>query len=219
VAARLALQLGALEREELHVLLLNTRNVVIDQVRVYQGNVGLCVVRVGELFAEAVRRQAPAVLLVHNHPSGDPTPSPDDLHLTAEAIAAGRLLDISVLDHIVIGGGTFVSLRERGVSFERPEPGVAGDQQGDLYSTWNTGASSATSLRPRRRPAATGWPSSGSATKVAREFTSSEGTEAVEAFRTGMAPLPLHAWTPAAPRAVRRRAREVPGCGLRLPGV
>jgi DNA repair protein RadC len=60
------------------------------------------------------------VILVHNHPSGDPTPSPDDLHLTAEALAAGRLLDIALLDHLVIGHDAFVSLRDRGVAFDRP---------------------------------------------------------------------------------------------------
>lgn len=120
VADRLTLQLGTLEREELHVLLLNAKNVVIGQERVYQGNVSASLVRVGELFSDAVRVNAAGVVLVHNHPSGDPTPSPDDLHLTAEAIAAGRLLDIPVLDHLVIGGGSFVSLRERGVVFDRP---------------------------------------------------------------------------------------------------
>jgi len=119
VADRLAVQLGALEREELHVLLLNTRNVVVDQVRVYQGNVSASLVRVAELFTEAVRRQARAVLLVHNHPSGDPTPSPDDLHLTAEATAAGKLLDIAVLDHVIIAGGRFASLRDVGLISEK----------------------------------------------------------------------------------------------------
>src|SRR5439155_25416203 len=66
-----------------------------------------------------MRRNANGLILVHNHPSGDPTPSPDDLHLTAEAIAAGRLLDIAVLDHLVIGAGTYVSLRDRGVAFDQ----------------------------------------------------------------------------------------------------
>ena len=119
VADRLTLQLGTLEREELHVLLLDAKNVVIDQERVYQGNVSASVVRVGELFTAAVRRQARAILIVHNHPSGDPSPSPDDLHLTAEAIAAGRLLDVDVLDHVIVGGGAWVSLRDRGVTFDR----------------------------------------------------------------------------------------------------
>jgi DNA repair protein RadC len=114
VAERLILQMGRLEREELRVVLLNTKNVVLRVATVYQGNV-----RVGELYRDAVRLNASGVLLVHNHPSGDPTPSPDDLHLTAEALAAGRLLDIELLDHLVIGHDAFVSLRERAVAFGR----------------------------------------------------------------------------------------------------
>ena len=94
VADRLLLQMGRLEREELRVVLLNTKNVVLRVATVYQGNVSSSLVRVGELFRDAVRLNASGLILVHNHPSGDPTPSPDDLHLTAEALAAGRLLDI-----------------------------------------------------------------------------------------------------------------------------
>ena len=122
VADRLILQLGGLEREELHVLLLNAKNVVVGQERVYVGNVSASLVRVAELFTEAVRRGAPRGLLVHNHPSGDPTPSPDDLHLTAMAIAAGRLLDIEVLDHLVVGHTRFLSLRDRGIAFDASVP-------------------------------------------------------------------------------------------------
>ena len=118
IGERLVIQLGSLPREELHVLLLNTRNRVVAQERLYQGNVSSAQVRVGELFREAVHRHVSRIVLVHNHPSGDPTPSPDDLALTAEAIAAGRLLDIAVLDHIVIGGDGYISLRDRGVSFD-----------------------------------------------------------------------------------------------------
>ena len=77
-------------------------------------------VRVGELFRDAVRLNATGVILVHNHPSGDPTPSPDDLHLTAEAVAAGRTLDIQLLDHLVIGHDAYLSLRDRGIAFDRP---------------------------------------------------------------------------------------------------
>jgi DNA repair protein RadC len=119
VADRLMLQMGRLEREELRVVLLNTKNVVLRVATVYQGNVSSSLVRVGELFRDAVRLNASGVILVHNHPSGDPTPSPDDLHLTAEALAAGRLLDIDLLDHLVVGHDAFVSLRDRGVSFDR----------------------------------------------------------------------------------------------------
>ncbi len=120
VADRLVVEMGRLEREELRVLSLNAKNAVLRVSSCYVGNVSASLVRVGELFRDAVRLDASGVILVHNHPSGDPTPSPDDLHLTAEAIAAGRLLDIDVLDHVVIGHDAWASLRDRGVSFDRP---------------------------------------------------------------------------------------------------
>jgi DNA repair protein RadC len=122
VAERLVLQMGRLEREELRVVLLNTKNVVLRVATVYQGNVSASLVRVGELFRDAVRLDATGLILVHNHPSGDPTPSPDDLHLTAETLAAGRLLDVQLLDHLVIGHDAYVSLRDRGIAFDRAGP-------------------------------------------------------------------------------------------------
>jgi DNA repair protein RadC len=115
----LGVDMASLEREELRVVLLNAKNLVLRVVTVYAGNVSASLVRVGELFRDAVRHDVSGLVLVHNHPSGDPTPSPDDLHLTAEAIAAGRLLDIDVLDHVVISSGGFVSLRDRGIRFDR----------------------------------------------------------------------------------------------------
>jgi DNA repair protein RadC len=123
VYEHLGLDMAALEREELRVILLNTKNLVLRVVTVYSGNVSSSLVRVGELFREAVRDNITGVILVHNHPSGDATPSPDDLHLTAEALAAGRLLDIDVMDHIVIAASGFTSLRDRGVAFDRPGGG------------------------------------------------------------------------------------------------
>jgi len=122
VAERLMPLMGHLEREELRVVLLNTKNAVLKVVTVYQGNVSSSLVRVGELFRDAVRLSAAGAILVHNHPSGDPTPSPDDLHLTAEVLAAGRLLDIELLDHLVIGHDAYVSLRDRGIAFDRAPP-------------------------------------------------------------------------------------------------
>lgn len=128
IADRLILQMGRLEREELRVVILDTKNHVLRVQTVYQGNVSSSLVRVGELYRDAVRLNAASVILVHNHPSGDPTPSPDDLHLTAEALAAGRLLDIGLLDHLVIGHDAYVSLRDRGVAFDRPSrPRAAAD--------------------------------------------------------------------------------------------
>jgi DNA repair protein RadC len=126
VAERLIPLMGHLEREELRVVILTAKNTVLKVVTVYQGNVSASLVRVGELFRDAVRLNAAGAILVHNHPSGDPTPSPDDLHLTAEALAAGRLLDIELLDHVVIGHDAWVSLRDRGVAFDRAGAGLRG---------------------------------------------------------------------------------------------
>jgi DNA repair protein RadC len=119
VADRLLPEMARLEREELRVLLLNAKNGVLRQSTVYVGNVSAALVRVAELFRDAVRAHAAGLIVVHNHPSGDPEPSPDDLHLTAEAIAAGRLLDIPLLDHVILAADGFVSLRDRGVAFDK----------------------------------------------------------------------------------------------------
>ncbi len=119
LADRLLPEMACLEREELRVVLLNAKNVVQRQHTIYVGNVSAALVRVAELFRDAVRSHAVGIIVVHNHPSGDPDPSPDDLHLTAEAIAAGRLLDIAVLDHVILAGDSYVSLRDRGVAFDR----------------------------------------------------------------------------------------------------
>jgi DNA repair protein RadC len=121
VADRLTLEMGSLEREELRVLLLNAKNAVLRQATVYQGNVSAALVRVAELFRDAVRSHAAGIIVVHNHPSGDPEPSPDDLHLTAEVIAAGRLLDIPLLDHVIVAADAYVSLRDRGFAFGSPD--------------------------------------------------------------------------------------------------
>lgn len=109
------------ESEALMVIVLDTKNHVIGTETVYTGNVSGSLVRVGELFRAAVRLNATAIIVVHNHPSGDPTPSPDDLHLTATVLAAGRLLDIDLLDHVIVAAGSeaYVSLRDRGVAFDR----------------------------------------------------------------------------------------------------
>ncbi len=116
VGERLLPAMRHLEREELVVLLLNTKNVVTARRTVYAGNLAGSSVRVGEVYRDAVRRQAAAVVVVHNHPSGDPTPSADDLRITAELAEAGRLLDIELLDHVVIGGEGWVSLRSLGAT-------------------------------------------------------------------------------------------------------
>ena len=116
-AALVQFSMSVLEQEELHVILLDTRNRVLHIEPVYRGLVNTSPVRVGELFRSAVRRNATALVVVHNHPSGDPTPSPDDVAVTRAIVGAGKLLDIEVLDHLVIGRGSFISLKERGLGF------------------------------------------------------------------------------------------------------
>lgn len=111
--------MGLLDQEHLRVLLLNTKNQVLAMPEVYKGNVNSTLVRAGELFREAVREGCPALIVVHNHPSGDPTPSRDDVEMTRQMVEAGQLLGIDVLDHIVIGRQSYVSLRERGLGFPK----------------------------------------------------------------------------------------------------
>lgn len=113
-------EMSALEREELWVLMLDTKNVVTARRSVYRGNLAGSSVRVGEVYRDAVRICAAAVVVVHNHPSGDPTPSGEDLRITAELADAGRLLDIELLDHLIIGRGRWTSLRAAGALGQGP---------------------------------------------------------------------------------------------------
>ena len=106
-----------LEQESLQVMMLNTRNYVLGIHEVYKGSLNAAMVRVAEVFREAIRRNSAALIVAHNHPSGDPSPSPEDVTLTREVIDAGKLLDIEVIDHLIIGHGRFVSLKERGLAF------------------------------------------------------------------------------------------------------
>lgn len=110
-------EMSGLDQEQLWVLLLDTRNNVLSRDEVYKGSLNSSTVRVGELFKKAVRLNAASVILIHNHPSGDPSPSPEDIALTREAINAGRLLGVEVLDHIIIGGRGFASLKQRRLAF------------------------------------------------------------------------------------------------------
>ncbi len=116
-AALIQYEMSAFEQEHLRVMHLNTRNRVLGMEDVYRGSLNSSQVRVGEIFKSAIRRNASAVIVAHNHPSGDPTPSPDDVAITRAFVQAGKLLDIDVLDHLVIGQGRFVSMKERGLGF------------------------------------------------------------------------------------------------------
>ncbi len=111
-------EMSLLEQEHLRVVLLDTRNQVLAIPTIYIGSLNTSVVRIGELFRPAIRRNAAAIIVVHNHPSGDPSPSPEDVRVTREIHKAGKLLNIELLDHIVIGHQRFVSLKERGLGFD-----------------------------------------------------------------------------------------------------
>ena len=111
-------EMSLLDQEHLRVLLLNTKNQVLKTVEVYVGNVNSSIVRPSEVFRPAVRDNAPSIIIAHNHPSGDPTPSPEDVAITRELVSAGKLLGIDLLDHLVIGsGGRYVSLNEKKLGF------------------------------------------------------------------------------------------------------
>jgi DNA repair protein RadC len=110
-------EMGLLEKEQLRVFLLDRRNHVMDIVQIYEGSVNSSQVRIGEVFRPAIQRMASAIIVCHNHPSSDNTPSPDDVAVTRAMVQAGKLLDIDCLDHLIISSRGFVSLKERGLGF------------------------------------------------------------------------------------------------------
>jgi len=114
VAAWVMEDLRYLQHEEFKILLLNTKNVIISCEEVSKGSLNASIVHPREVFAWAIKRSAAAVILVHNHPSGDPTPSQEDINVTRRLVEVGRLVGIDVLDHLIIGDGVFCSLKEKG---------------------------------------------------------------------------------------------------------
>ncbi len=116
-AALVQYEMAGLAQEHLWVINLDTRNRVVNIEKVYIGSLNSSMVRVGELFRAAIQRNAAAIIVIHNHPSGDPTPSPEDIALTRSIVQAGKLLDIELLDHLVIGQARYVSMKERGLGF------------------------------------------------------------------------------------------------------
>ena len=114
----LMLDMMTLQQEHFSVILLDCKNRIIRVETLYKGNLTAAIVRVGEIFAPAIKYNAAAIIVAHNHPSGDPTPSPEDITVTRSIVQAGKLLDIKVLDHLIIGQQRYVSLRERGLGFD-----------------------------------------------------------------------------------------------------
>ena len=116
-AAILMPRLAHLQQEYLVTLLLDTRNRVIEVVEVYRGSLNCSSVRIGEIYKAAIQQSAAGIVISHNHPSGDPTPSPEDVAVTRAIVQAGKLMDINCLDHLIIGQGRWISLKESGLGF------------------------------------------------------------------------------------------------------
>ena len=114
VFRRMGSRLRDLPQEEFHALLLNTRHRVLREVAVTRGILDASLIHPREVFRVAVIEGAAGIILVHNHPSGDPTPSPEDRAVTRQLREAGRALGIPVLDHVVVGDGCWRSLAEEG---------------------------------------------------------------------------------------------------------
>lgn len=117
LAALLMIEMAHLDQEQLRTVLLDTKHRVQDVVTVYVGSVNTAMIRIGEIYKAAVRANSTSIVVAHNHPSSDPTPSPEDILVTRQIVEAGKLLDIDCIDHIIIGQGRFVSMRERGLGF------------------------------------------------------------------------------------------------------
>jgi DNA repair protein RadC len=109
--------IGHQEQEHFVVLYLDTRNQVLDREVLYKGTINTTIVRIAEVFRGAIRRQCASIMVAHNHPSGNPEPSPDDVLLTRRLYETGKTLEVELLDHIIVGGNRFVSLRDRGIGF------------------------------------------------------------------------------------------------------
>jgi DNA repair protein RadC len=107
-----------LEQEHMRLILLNSRHEVISTPTIYKGSLNSAVVRIAEVFKDALRQNASSLIVSHNHPSGDPSPSPEDIRVTRDCVEAGKLLGIEVMDHVIIGHNRYVSLREKGLGFE-----------------------------------------------------------------------------------------------------
>lgn len=104
-------------QEELWVLLLNTKNRITHDTMIYRGAIDQVPIRIAEIYRDPVRLSARYIIASHCHPSGDPTPSPEDVSVTGQIVQAGELLGIPLLDHIIVGQGRWASLKERGLGF------------------------------------------------------------------------------------------------------
>ena len=117
IANLVMMEMGLLDKEELRVVGLDTQHQVAGMETVYRGSVNTIGLRIGEVMRMPVSLQCASMVLIHNHPSGDPTPSPDDVRVTGQIAEAARQLDINLLDHLVIGHNRYVSMQSKGLGF------------------------------------------------------------------------------------------------------
>lgn len=115
VAAIMGPEYGNAVVETAQMLALDTKNKVIGVFTISSGSLNASIIHPRDVFQRAILSNAASVILVHNHPSGDPTPSPEDIELTRKLVEAGKMLDIAVLDHVIVGEGKYVSMKEKGV--------------------------------------------------------------------------------------------------------
>lgn len=111
-ASLVRVEMMYLNTEQFRVLVLNTKNQVLVNRCLYQGTINASVLRIAEILRLAIARNAPNIIVCHNHPSGDPAPSPEDIDVTKQLVQAGQMLDIELLDHLIIGNPGYVSLKE-----------------------------------------------------------------------------------------------------------
>lgn len=114
VASLFVPKLRDLKREVFYVILLNSANGLLKEVKISEGHLNASVVHPREVFKAAVDELAASVILVHNHPSGNPEPSAEDINVTKQIVEAGRVMSIEVLDHIIVAGNGYLSMAERG---------------------------------------------------------------------------------------------------------
>ncbi len=118
-AVRLVTDMTEMRQEHVRVILLDLTRRVIDIPTIYIGTLNASVLRTAEVFREAIVQNCPAMILVHNHPAGDSSPSPEDVELTHILIAAAKLLDIVMVDHLIISRNGWSSLKEMGLAFNQ----------------------------------------------------------------------------------------------------
>jgi DNA repair protein RadC len=105
----------SLNVEHLKVIMLNTKNIVISVCDISMGSLNSSIVHPREVFCEAIKKRSASIIICHNHPSGDPTPSSEDINITNRLRECGKIIGIELLDHLIIGNGIFISLKEKGI--------------------------------------------------------------------------------------------------------